>query len=155
MNLRRIVTGVDGEGRSYVERDEPVPFAGGFYEIWATDGPEPEPLPAGPLVTGLEPPPGGTWWRVFSMPPESEIRERLASADVPGLDPNGFHTTASVDYVFVLDGDVTLQLDRGSVDLHTGDCVVQRATHHAWHNYADRPARMMVVMVSSMTMESF
>ena len=65
------------------------------------------------------------------------------------MDPDGFHTTASVDYVVVLDGDVTLQLDRGSVDLHTGDCVIQRATRHAWHNRTDRPTRMMVVMVSS------
>lgn len=150
MSVRRVVTGVDDEGKSYIAADETAPFRGGFFELWSTDGPVPEPLPAGPLVTGLEPSPGGTWWRVFSMPPESVIRERVAAGDLPGMDPDGFHTTASVDYVLVLDGDVTLQLDRGSVDLHTGDCVVQRATRHAWHNVTERPATMMVVMVSSL-----
>ena len=149
MTVRRVVTGIDDEGRSYVARDDPAPFMGGFFELWATDGPVPEPMPAGPVVTGLEPPPGGTWWRVFSMPPESQLKERIAAGALPGMDPDGFHTTASVDYVVVLDGDVTLQLDRGSVDLHTGDCVIQRATRHAWHNRTDRPTRMMVVMVSS------
>ncbi|MBV8949515.1 MAG: cupin domain-containing protein [Actinobacteria bacterium] len=149
MSVRRVVTGIDDEGKSYIARDEPAPFAGGFFELWSTDGPVPEPLPQGDLVTGLEPPPGGTWWRVFSLPPEAEMKGRLAGA-VPGIDPDGFHTTASVDYVLVLDGDITLKLDRGSVDLHTGDCVVQRATRHAWANQSDRPTRMMVVMVSSL-----
>jgi mannose-6-phosphate isomerase-like protein (cupin superfamily) len=149
VTVRRVVTGIDDEGRSYVARDDPAPFMGGFFELWATDGPVPEPMPAGPVVTGLEPPPGGTWWRVFSIPPESQLKERIAAGALPGMDPDGFHTTASVDYVVVLDGDVTLQLDRGSVDLHTGDCVIQRATRHAWHNRTDRPTRMMVVMVSS------
>jgi mannose-6-phosphate isomerase-like protein (cupin superfamily) len=153
MSVRRIVTGIDDDGRSYIESDEPAPFEGGFFRLWATDGPVPEPLPSGPLATGLEPPPGGTWWRMFSIPPESEIRERLAAAAVPGMDSDGFHTTASVDYVFVVDGDVTLQLDRGSVDLHTGDCLIQRATRHAWHNRTDRPAKMLVVMVSSTPLE--
>ena len=31
------------------------------------------------------------------MPPESQIREAIAAGALPGMDPDGFHTTAS-DY---------------------------------------------------------
>lgn len=146
---RRVVTGVDGEGRSFVVSDGPAPFEGGFVQLWATDGPLEEPLPAGELAEALEPPPGGTWWRLFTIPPAGEMDARLAQSSVPGIDRDGFHTTATVDYVSVLDGDVTLVLERGSVDLHRGDCVVQRGTRHAWRNRSEHPARMMAIMVSA------
>jgi mannose-6-phosphate isomerase-like protein (cupin superfamily) len=48
----------------------------------------------------------------------------------------------------VLEGDITLELDTGEVDLHPGDCVVQRGTRHAWRNRADQPVRMVAVMLS-------
>jgi len=40
-------------------------------------------------------------------------------------------------------------LDRDQVDLHPGDCVIQRGTRHAWHNFGDRPVHMMSVMLSA------
>ena len=49
----------------------------------------------------------------------------------------------------ILDGEVTLAVDEGTVDLETGDCVVQRGTNHAWRNQSGRPVRMLVVMVST------
>jgi hypothetical protein len=42
---------------------------------------------------------------------------------------------------------VFLALDTGEVELHAGDCVVQRATRHAWRNRTDRPARIAAVMM--------
>jgi hypothetical protein len=38
-----------------------------------------------------------------------------------------------------------VQLDDDEVVLHAGDCVVQRATNHAWHYYANSPVRVMGV----------
>ena len=35
----------------------------------------------------------------------------------------------------------------GEVVLHPGDCVVQRATNHAWHNYNDTPVRLLAVLL--------
>ena len=50
---------------------------------------------------------------------------------------------------YVLDGgDLTLRLDDGEVLLHPGDCVVRRATRHAWRNLNDTPVRLLVVMAS-------
>ena len=146
---RRVVTGIDGDGRSYVVSDGPAPLEGGFAQLWSTDGPLHEPLPAGPLAEALEPSPGGSWWRTFAIPPDAQMRERLAGSGMAGIDREGFHTTATVDYVAVLEGDVTLVLDTDAVELHAGDCVVQRGTRHAWHNHGERPARMMAVMLSA------
>jgi quercetin dioxygenase-like cupin family protein len=146
---RRVVTGVDADGKSQVVEDGPAPVEGGTVELWATDGPLVEPLPDGPLAVSIEPPPGGTWWRLVSIPPVEQLKAGLASWDIPGIDRDGFHTTATVDYITVLDGDVTLVLDRDHIDLHAGDCVIQHGSRHAWHNHGDRPVHMMAVMLSA------
>ena len=103
----------------------------------------------GPLA--LEPPAGGTAWRVFEVPPDADLRERLArtASSIPGMEPDGFHTTSTVDYVMVLEGEIALELDTGEVALRPGDCVVQRGTRHAWRNRSDRPVRMVAVMLSA------
>jgi mannose-6-phosphate isomerase-like protein (cupin superfamily) len=99
----------------------------------------------------LEPPPGGTAWRVFHVPPDAEMRAAMASAvgTIDGMEPDGFHTTGTVDYVMVLEGEVTLELDTGEVLLGPGDCVVQRGTRHAWRNRSGGPVRMVAVMLST------
>jgi uncharacterized cupin superfamily protein len=66
---------------------------------------------------------------------------------VPEVEASGFHRTDTLDYVMVLDGEVTLELDRGAVTLGPGDCVVQRATRHAWRNRSGRAVRLAVVMI--------
>jgi uncharacterized cupin superfamily protein len=48
----------------------------------------------------------------------------------------------------ILEGEVTLELDDGKVELHPSDCIVQRATNHRWRNHGTRPARMVAVMVN-------
>ncbi|WOO80492.1 uncharacterized protein LOC62_03G004014 [Vanrija pseudolonga] len=59
------------------------------------------------------------------------------------------HRTSTVDYVVVLAGSVTLQLEDGEADLHAGDVAIQRRTLHAWHNRSDKPATFFAVMVSA------
>ena len=67
---------------------------------------------------------------------------------MPETEASGFHRTDTLDYVMILEGAVTLELDRGSVVLGPGDCVVQRATRHAWRNQSGRPVKLAVVMIS-------
>ena len=148
-----MVTGVDEEGRSTVVADDDAFGGDTWAEVWVVDPAEgPDAIvdpPDGPLV--LEPPAGGSAWRVFSVPPDAVLRARLAEAAgrVPGLDPDGFHATETVDLVMVLEGEVGLELDTGEVWLRPGDCVVQRGTRHAWRNRGDRPVRMAAVMLST------
>jgi mannose-6-phosphate isomerase-like protein (cupin superfamily) len=151
--VRRVVTGIDDQGRSTFVADGDA-FGGDTWgEVWVTDPSRGVDALAdphdGPFV--LQPPVGGTAWRVFSLPPDAVMRERMgaAAAHIPGMEADGFHTTDTVDYVMVLEGDVSLQLDTGEVALHAGDCVVQRGTRHAWRNRSDRPVRMAAVMLST------
>jgi mannose-6-phosphate isomerase-like protein (cupin superfamily) len=153
VGVRRVVTGVDDQGRSTVLSDGDAFGGDAWAEVWVSDpalglGAVVDPR-HGPLV--LEPPAGGTAWRVFEVPPDAVLRERLAqtAARIPGMESDGFHTTHTVDYVMVLEGEITLALDTGVVALGPGDCVVQRGTRHAWRNRGDRPVRMVAVMLST------
>jgi uncharacterized cupin superfamily protein len=72
-----------------------------------------------------------------------------AAATMEGIQADGFHTTQTVDYVMVLEGEIALELDTGEVTLGPGDCVVQRGTRHAWRNRSGAPVKMMAVMLST------
>jgi uncharacterized cupin superfamily protein len=86
---------------------------------------------------------------VFEVPPDRVTRPRFAelAASIPGMEADGFHRTDTIDYVMVLEGEIELELDAGSVRLGPGDCVVQRGTRHAWRNRGERPVRMAAVML--------
>jgi quercetin dioxygenase-like cupin family protein len=60
------------------------------------------------------------------------------------------HTTATIDFEVVLEGEVWLELDNGAVaHLRAGDTVVQNGTRHAWHNRGTLPARLAVFIVGA------
>ena len=173
---RRVVTGVVG-GRSAVLSDGPVATAH-FYEnwpgfmtsvLWATapvptvpPDPDQEPVLPGLLVT---PPPGETRLLVVRFPPDSVFAdprfnpEGLAqeqSLHMRGLaeafepDAPGMHTTETLDYDFVLDGEIWLELDDGHVThLRQGDVVVQGGGRHAWRNLSERTATMAFVLIGA------
>ena len=146
------MTGTDDEGRSVILSDDGGTDAGrlGPTGLWLTDPAKGLDAVAGPDTdyATLEPPPGGTSWRIFDLPTDEQVAEYLKSRD-PDADTGGWHTTETIDYVMILDGEVTLAVDDGTVDLKTGDCVVQRGTNQAWRNQSGRPVKMLVVMVST------
>ena len=150
MSRRRVVTGTDRAGRSCVVCDGAASATPGFAELWV--GSPRDPLEAAPASgepwSRVEPPPGATSWRIFDLPPDEVVAAYLASRELPEVEASGFHRTDTLDYVLILDGELSLELDHGSVDLRSGDCVVQRGTRHAWRNRSGRPVRMAVVMVS-------
>ncbi len=150
MSTRRVVTGTDASGRSCVVSDGAASATPGFAELWV--GCAADPLEAAPASgepwSSVEPPPGATSWRIFDLPPDEVVAAYLASRELPEVEASGFHRTDTLDYVLILDGEITLELDQGSVDLRSGDCIVQRGTRHAWRNRSGRPVRMAVVMVS-------
>lgn len=153
MSVRRVVTGIDDEGRSVFLLDGAPNGTDAWAEIWSTDparGVDAVIDPSEPPGI-LEPPAGGTVFRVFDVPTEEDMRARMAAnvGRIEGVEADGFHTTDTIDYVMVLDGEVGLELDAGEVTLGPGDCVVQRGTRHAWRNRSGRPVRMMAVMVST------
>jgi mannose-6-phosphate isomerase-like protein (cupin superfamily) len=145
-DFRRVVTGNNGTGRSGIVSDGPASKSW-CTELWATSGEKPLGFDPSEIKPTLLPPPKGTRWRVVDLPLDSVVRQSLTAPVTEGVDKDGWHTTNTVDYVFILEGDVTLELDDGKVELHAGDCVVQRATNHAWRNHGPRPVKMFAVMI--------
>jgi mannose-6-phosphate isomerase-like protein (cupin superfamily) len=156
MPQRRVVT-EEADGRSrFTSDDEParvtlIENALWFDQLWTTS--TDAPLGLVPDDTTLFAAPGAMLWRIWSIPPDEVIRQLSAGAasapqeDHGEIREDGFHKTDTIDYVFVLDGDIVLQLDDGEELLHAGDCVVQRRTNHAWRNRGDKPVRLLTVMM--------
>jgi mannose-6-phosphate isomerase-like protein (cupin superfamily) len=172
---RRVVTGLR-DGKSVFVSDAPVPNAHVYASIpgfmtsvvWATVPVPPLPqrgqegAPVGTLIT---PPPGETRLMVVTFPPDAvmggagfdpERAELEQAQQLPGLAERfeagnpGMHTTDTLDYDIVLDGEIWLELDDGAeVHLQQGDLVVQCGTRHAWRNRGARPATMAFVLVGA------
>jgi mannose-6-phosphate isomerase-like protein (cupin superfamily) len=173
--VRRVVTGHDEQGQSYVTEDRNAPSVHtnpkrvGYHltQLWMTDdspafvGNEDDPT-SRPLR--LEPPKGGTVVRIIEFGPEGEWLTKIdandtkvawsalgtdtASTYAGGTAKHPFmHRTQSVDYALVLEGEITLVLDKEDVILKTGDFLVERGTNHAWANRSGKPCRMLFVLI--------
>ena len=171
---RRVVIGHDEQGRSRVVLDSGPGLVSvndirgvETHEMWATDT-SPAPIERVPTdVMGrpiqLTPRPLGSVIRVTDYQPDpfshgTEVDPETVKAGFafvagehvsswkPGQHP-GMHRTETIDYAVVLDGEMTLVLDDGEVELSPGDLVVQCGTNHAWVNRSDRVTRMLFVLL--------
>ncbi len=174
MQARRIVTGHTKAGKSVFKSDQVTPRSTAFKNvpgfvttlIWETQPGAAVPAAEGDPSTSAAswvPAPGGTNLMFITFPPDSVMMS-------PGFDPAaaggeymqvlpglaekfemenpGMHTTDTVDYGVLLDGEIHLELDDGEqkkVARH--DVVIQNGTRHAWRNKSDRPATMLFVLV--------
>lgn len=169
-----MVTGHDLDGKAVVASDTQVDglrpaLTPGieFHRLWGgdaapsfpDDGVEPDYRTYFPAV-------GGFRFAMIVVPAASDVSgdriEDLGAAfaefeaALPGLaghmepDAPGMHTTSTIDFEVVLEGDVWLELDDGvEVHLRPGDTVVQNGTRHAWRNHGDSPARLAVFIVGA------
>jgi mannose-6-phosphate isomerase-like protein (cupin superfamily) len=173
MGIRRVVTGHDATGKAVFASDEVVepitvdllPQAE-FFQLWGADVPVRFPDGGGqPSTPRYFPPVGGFRFGLFSVAPDSvtmvdDLDFEAALVEfgdkLPGLgdhleaDHPGMHTTATVDYEFVVSGRCVLELDDGATrELGPGDTVVQNGTRHAWRNPYDVPCLMVVAIVGA------
>ena len=160
--IRRVVTGHDADGKSVVVFDDVHDYKRRV-QIWTTEGSPAdnsgEVADAALRETRLEAPPQGSLFWMVELPPSRELApgaaaetaERLAAEGaVTRRDGRpGMHTTRTIDYMVVLDGEVTLLLDEGEVTLHKYDTVVQRGTAHHWENRGTEPARLAFVLLDA------
>jgi Cupin domain len=174
VNIRRVVI-TEHDGKPVVASDGPSIRSHDFVHIqgmsesllWSTRAADPiVDVPDQALrVRKRLPGPGETVFVVVRFPPDEVFRssdfdaerasaeQRLVSPDLADLfdaDGSGMHTTPTVDYVVVLDGEIWLDLGDGDpVHLRKGDTVVQNATRHGWRNLGTAPATLAVVMVGT------
>ncbi len=175
--VRRIVTGHDGNGRSIILSDEisphtrpsPVYPDRGLTDLWrAFESPADNTGDAdnAAVEVVLTPPENGSVFRFFQIPPDDTgagktPEELQAAADATfaamgaahNRDPNArhpnMHKTDSVDYIILLQGEVTLILDEGEVDMKPLDVVVQRGTNHAWSNKSGDIAVLAGILINA------
>lgn len=140
--MKRVITTNNEYGRSKVLIEEEL---SSFGMVWETSPEMPFGHEPGERSSHMEFPIGNTVCRYWQIPPDTKMAEYLKRG-IPGQDAQGFHTTDTVDFLVLLEGTLTLILDEGSVDLKSGDIVVQRGTHHAWRNTSDKPARCLAIV---------
>ena len=134
--MRRVVTGTNRDGKSFIVSDAPVPID----DLWRTS--QEMPLGEGPA---LEPAiinraTGGSRCFIVMLPPSGE--------PLPSLENRiGFHRTGGVAYCVLLTGEVTFLVDVEEVALRAGDLVVERGTDHSWRNEGTEPVALLVVVV--------
>ncbi|MBL0741147.1 cupin domain-containing protein [Chryseolinea lacunae] len=173
--FRRIVTGHDAEGKAIIVPNLPpmtTQLIGGpggptFFEVWHTVE-TPALITAQPGTPDehslvLAPPGNGTRIRVIEFPPEGEAIRNLTGADAQakfksmggesastsqaGAPHPLMHRTQTVDYGIVLEGEITMVLDRGETTIKAGDVIIQNGTNHAWANRSGKICRMAFVLI--------
>ena len=168
--IRRVVTGDGPDGKSRVIEDasatsiKTVPERPGYraVNVWrTTDFPcSIENSDSIKEHKGILPPKNGTILRIIDFPPEpkdpAELKRRLhatfggiyadAAHDKNARHP-GMHTTDTVDYAIVLEGEIWSVMDEGETLLRAGDVLIQRGTNHAWANRSEKTARISFVLM--------
>jgi mannose-6-phosphate isomerase-like protein (cupin superfamily) len=169
-SVRRIVV-VDEGDHSRIISDGPSvdvhtdPARPGFFSvrIWVTDH-TPVRLKnvreSTHLPHALEPPPAGSVCRIVTFPPDESYGSKVGAREVQAFfaamgsptastycteAPNPYmQKTRTLDLCLVLDGEITLLLDKEEVHLKAGDTVVQRGTNHAWSNRSNRACTIAI-----------
>lgn len=176
MHVRRVVTGTDGSGESTVVSDTWAPrthelrFVPGMSStlVWATEaeqvisGSPEDPTPAidsyvpeagASRLIVLRIPPDGAWEAAAQDPEGAAAEQREVSPGLAELfepEAPGMHTTDTIDYVIVLQGELWLDLGSGPPTcVRQGDIVIQNGTRHAWRNLGDRPALAAFVLLGA------
>lgn len=177
MKIRRVVAGTGADGKAKFLSDGEAPRSVEFTTVpgfaaallWATESTDT--VGAGAVAgdrtdeAGFAPASGGTRLMMVRFPPDAVMMRADFDAAafgaefgrlVPGLaetfepDHPGMHTTDSIDYDIVLEGEITLELDDGAqVLLRQHDVAVQHGNRHAWRNLGDKPATMLFVLLGA------
>jgi naringenin degradation protein FdeH len=169
--VRRVVTGHDTSGKAVVLMDGPAPNQKlrntGIVStlMWATDE-TPADISGGSdraaRDSGVAPPPAGSILRVVDFPPltigaaaaldQTSIHREMGL----GTESHGAgarhpftHRTRSIDYAFVLEGEIDMLLDDTEVRLRAGDILVQQGTNHAWVNNSTANCRIAFVLIDA------
>jgi mannose-6-phosphate isomerase-like protein (cupin superfamily) len=172
--IRRIVTGHDARGRSIIVEDKASPHVLPLYgvpnfgvtDLWKTYETPADNAAKGDACKGpitLAPPANGTVFRMVEFPPDREYMDKadhakmfasMGKSGAEALDGRSerhahMHVTQSVDYAFVMSGEIWAVLDRHETKMKAGDVLVQRGTNHAWSNRSRKPAIVGFVLVSA------
>lgn len=143
LEVRRVVTGHDAEGRAVVKSDgvmtNIVRKRKGYESsvIWSTTG-----FPA-----DLDDETDGAERDIPTAVPDGTVF-RVVRYE-PGVEPR-VHRTETLDYALILSGEIDMELEQGTeVHLKAGDVVVQRGTVHNWIHRGTEPVVIAYVLTGA------
>ena len=147
LQLRRVITGHDANGRAVVKIDEITqnPPSGrpgrSACVVWTTESfpvDNTNETDGGKRQVGttLQ---NGTVFRVVEF--------------MPGVSPR-VHRTDSIDYAVVMSGEIDMELDDSDVHLKAGDVLVQRGTIHNWVNRGTDSCIIAFVLIDAKPVEA-
>lgn len=128
--LRRVVAGLNAEGRSCISIDDQPGMV-----IWATH--EAPADNSGNADAGAAAP-------VF--PTEGTL---FMYSDFPPGMTSPLHATDTIDYVVILSGECAFITETGETKLKAGDVVIDRGILHAWRNDGSEPCRLLSVLCAA------
>jgi quercetin dioxygenase-like cupin family protein len=143
INVRRVVTGHDTNGKAVVKIDDVgAHVASGRPHmsrqlIWTTnevpvhfteDGEDHGAREIGTTIRN------GSVFRIVEYEPGVTSRN---------------HRTDSIDYAVIMSGEIDMEMDDTVVHLRAGDVLVQRGTIHNWVNHGTAPCVIAFVLISS------
>lgn len=113
-----------------------------------------------PTQSGLPflPAKDGTIFRICDIPPDSLYMNRLdeillnnqkISAEQKKLKHPLMHQVDCLTYAVVLEGEVTLILDKTQTKLKAGDAVIDHGSTHAWSNHTNHVCRMIFILIDA------
>jgi quercetin dioxygenase-like cupin family protein len=151
LEVRRIVTGHDANGKAVVKTDERLqavsrlgrPHIAGC-EIWSTDE-----MPVDNSSDEAEAAQRAGFVKRYNYVGTGQGTVIRITEFAPGA-PKFMHRTETVDYALLLSGECDLELDSGEVvHMTPGDIVVQRGTMHAWVNNGAAPAVFAFILIDA------
>lgn len=117
-----------------------------------------------PATVSFLPPVGGTSFMIVTFPPDAQMADpgfdgpgfgEEVALKVPGLaqtfeqeDP-AMHTTDTVDYGIVLEGEIWLDIGQEEVHLSKHDVVIQNGARHGWRNKGNTVTTMLFVLIGA------
>ena len=148
LQVRRVVTGHDENGRSRVDIDEALDVSSGREgmergPVWSTG-----PFPVNNSGSGQ----GAGDDRAAAAPDANSTVFRVVQY-APGVAPR-VHRTQTIDYAVVISGEIDMELDHGEVRLRQGDVLVQRGTIHNWINRGTEPCVIAFILIAAQPVES-
>ena len=156
LNVRRIVTGHDAQGRAIVATDETIAGTSAparphisRVEIWSTDK-----MPVDNSEGAAADAQRAGFVKRYNYVGSGQGTVVRITEFAPGA-PKFMHRTETVDYAILLKGECDLELDDGkSVHMKPGDIVVQRGTMHAWVNNGTEPCVFAFVLIDADPVET-
>ena len=136
--MRRVVTGHNAEGKSYIVSDETADMG----NLWATKADLPlGQVPAGEATRVTHATGEGRFY-VASLPPSRDPKPTRENR-------GGFHQTPGIAYCYILSGEIVFMTDTQETTVRAGDLIVERNAFHSWRNEGTTPVSMLIVVFNA------